>query len=345
MHHHKEIAGGAATGPGFALARQLDPLTIGHPCRDAGGQPAVVHDRALAVTCRARVVDQRPGAVAVRAGFGEGERPLVAGGEPGSVAHRAVSRAGTGPGTDAVTGRAGGPLGYAERHRHPGDRVGEADPHLGLDIGATPRPGRPGAASLGGPVEQATEKVAESARSTGSTGTARVAEDVVHVEPAGAGPAATGGRAEAAERAGRHQVPGLVVLLAFGVVGEHVIGLRHGLELVLGTLVAGVLVGMQIPGELAIGLLDLGTVSGLRDAEFLVEVLLVVVLGTHPEPPFIVIWITSFAVSPVPALERAGRAGRPIARCPGTTSSYLGTSGHCAQTGRSLPLPAEPAAC
>src|SRR3954451_16821765 len=72
---------------------------------------------------------------------------------------------------------------------------------------------------------------------------------------------------------------------------------------------------MQIPGELAIGLLDLGTVSGLRDAEFLIEVLFVIVLGTHPEPPFIVIWITSFVVSPVPADQRAGgRKGRLLDR-------------------------------
>ena len=83
---------------------------------------------------------------------------------------------------------------------------------------------------------------------------------------AGAGAKATGARAEGTQPA--H----LVVLLALLGVGEGLVSLADLLELLLGALVAGVLVGVEVPGELAERLLDVVLRGVLGHAERLVEV-------------------------------------------------------------------------
>src|SRR6478752_4470525 len=162
MNHHIQIARGTATRTRLALARQLDPLTVRYACWDASGQPAAVHDRPFPVTGGTRIVDDRPGPVAVRAGFGECERTLVPRGQPGSLAHRAVAGRRPRSRADPVAGRAGCPFGDAQRHSHSGDGVGEANAHLGFQVRATHGP-RAGAGLAAGAVEQATEEVAETA--------------------------------------------------------------------------------------------------------------------------------------------------------------------------------------
>src|SRR6478609_1374631 len=225
--------------------------------------------------------------------------------------------------------RAGGALGDAKRHRHSGHGVVEGDPHLGFQVGAAHGP-RPGVGLAAGPVEQTTEEVTETAGTAGSPG---IAEDVAHVEAAGtrSGSGSSAGAGEAAERTGGHQVAGLVVLLALRVVRQDVIGFGNRLELVLGALVARILVRMQVTGELAVGLLDLGARRVLRDAKLLVEVLFVIVLGAHPEPPFSL--MCSWSLLLVRAVPRHD-----------CESSYLGTALRsrlraCGHTGRSAPSP------
>ena len=72
-------------------------------------------------------------------------------------------------------------------------------------------------------------------------------------------------------------------LVAVGVVGaaplgvgEHLVGLRRGLELLLGLGVVGVDVGVQLAGEAAEGALHLGRVGFAADPEHLV------VVARHP---------------------------------------------------------------
>src|SRR5690606_10486328 len=91
---------------------------------------------------------------------------------------------------------------------------------------------------------------------------------------------------EPAERAGRHHVAGVVVLLAAGAVGQHVVRLGYRLELLLGLLVAGILVGMEVAGERAVGLLDLRRRGSLRHTPLVVLVLLGVVPFAHVSTSF-----------------------------------------------------------
>src|SRR5699024_9322414 len=72
-----------------------------------------------------------------------------------------------------------------------------------------------------------------------------------------------------------------VVLLTLLGVGEDGVGLAHVLELLLRLGIPGVAVRVVLLGELAVGLLDLGLVSVLADAEDGVEVLVQPVLTGH----------------------------------------------------------------
>src|SRR5439155_26680454 len=63
-----------------------------------------------------------------------------------------------------------------------------------------------------------------------------------------------------------------VVLFAFLLVAEDVVGVLDFLEAGLGLLVAGVAVGVVLPRQLAVGLLDLVLRGGLRDAQDFVVV-------------------------------------------------------------------------
>ena len=67
-----------------------------------------------------------------------------------------------------------------------------------------------------------------------------------------------------------------IILRALVGVGEHGVGLADFLEARLRGGIAGVLVGVELPGEVAIGLLELGVLGVAPDAEDGV-----VVLGRH----------------------------------------------------------------
>jgi hypothetical protein len=84
-----------------------------------------------------------------------------------------------------------------------------------------------------------------------------------------AAPAERVAAGEAARPAGRAEA---VVLLALGLVAEHVVGALDFLEAGLGLLVAGVAVGVVLPGQLAVGLLDIGFGGVAGNAEGFVQV-------------------------------------------------------------------------
>jgi hypothetical protein len=65
-----------------------------------------------------------------------------------------------------------------------------------------------------------------------------------------------------------------VIGTTFFVVAEHLVGLLDLLEALLGGLVARVDVGMELSGQPAVGLLDLGLRGPFRDSQDLVIVAL-----------------------------------------------------------------------
>ena len=104
---------------------------------------------------------------------------------------------------------------------------------------------------VGTAIEQATEDVAEPA--------SRIAEQVVNRWATRPGTAP-----REAETAAAKQPARLVVLLALGLIRQHVVGFGDFLEAPFGRGVARVLVGMVIPRQLAIGLFDLLGVASLE---------------------------------------------------------------------------------
>ncbi len=155
--------------------------------------------------------------------------------------------------------RTGG--GEPQRDRRAAHGVDERQRHLRLDVGAAP-----GGPTGAGPraAEQPAEHVAEAAgRPAAGPG-----EQVAQVE---ARDPAAGVRPRPEAPAGAEQAARLVVLPALGVVGQDVVGLGDLLEPLLA---AGVLVRVQVAGQLAVGLLDVGRRGVLGDAEGRVVVLL-----------------------------------------------------------------------
>src|SRR5699024_5961668 len=80
--------------------------------------------------------------------------------------------------------------------------------------------------------------------------------------------------------AGAHGADGVVLLTLLGII-EHRVGLADLLEPLLRLGVIGMVVGVVLPGLLAVGLLDLLRVGVLGDAEDRVEVLVEPVLSGH----------------------------------------------------------------
>ena len=91
----------------------------------------------------------------------------------------------------------------------------------------------------------------------------QVAEDLLE---------AAGGEAAEAAALLEGGVAEAVVLGATLGVGEHLVGLRGFLELLLGGRVARIAVGVMLEGDLAVGLLDLLRVGAAIDAEHFVIV-------------------------------------------------------------------------
>src|SRR5215470_19387891 len=67
-------------------------------------------------------------------------------------------------------------------------------------------------------------------------------------------------------------------------IGEEIVGRRHLLELLLGLLVAGVEVGMQLLRQLPIGLANVVGRGGLLDAQRLVGIFQAVLLASRARP-------------------------------------------------------------
>src|SRR5690606_624518 len=117
-----------------------------------------------------------------------------------------------------------------------------------------------------------------------SAGVEETGEDVLEASAAGL---TAGARAEAGAAA---HLADLVVLLPGLLVGQHLVRLSDLLELRLGLRVTRILVGMVLPRELPVRLLDLSVRRVRGDAQRLVEILLEpVVLGSgiHLAPPFV----------------------------------------------------------
>src|SRR5690606_10137206 len=150
------------------------------------------------------------------------------------------------------------------------DGVAEVECRLGLDIGAAARTRTGARCRSAGAVEQAAEEVAE------STVAGATAEQVADVEgrSGATGESAGAGTEAALHAAGGEHAAGLVVFLALGGIRQDGVGLADGLETFFGLGVTGVGVGMQVPRQFPVGLLDLVLRCVGGDAQVLVEVLL-----------------------------------------------------------------------
>ena len=297
-----EVAGWATVAAGRAAALQADLLPVGHPGRDASLHVtrAVLHARAAAGATGLLDGDAAAGAGAARRR--EAEEALVVVDDAAAAALAADGGLGAGPGAAAVTGAARGVAGEAERGGEPLGRVHEVQRQGGLHVGAALRAGACGRATASAATATAVEHLAE-----------EVAQAVgTHVEVEAAGARTTGAEATT------HRTEGadLVVLLALGLVAEHVVRRADLLEPLLGDGVAGVSVRVAVAGCGPIGLGDLLLGGLLADPEDLVVVLLEPLpLRCHPS-------LTSFAsrrpigVSRGPSpWPRAGRGPSTCSRC------------------------------
>ena len=163
-----------------------------------------------------------------------------------------------------MTGAAGHVARDADGGLDTGHRLAEIESERGLEVGA----------ALGA--------VAAAAAATTTTATTEHAAEQIgdvaalEVEPSGTGTEAGArptGTAETGAPHGTHG-PDLVVLLALGLVADDVVRGRDLLEAFLGGGIAGVGVGMQLTGQLAVRTRDVLRRRLLGDAEDLVVVLL-----------------------------------------------------------------------
>src|ERR1700739_3638336 len=94
MNRHIQVTRRCTAQPGLALSGRPDPLSVLDAGRDphVDGAGAGRHAGALALV--AGVLDDRAGAPAIGAGFGEAERALVAVDHAGAVASGTNLRAG-----------------------------------------------------------------------------------------------------------------------------------------------------------------------------------------------------------------------------------------------------------
>ncbi len=124
------------------------------------------------------------------------------------------------------------------------------------------------------------------------------------------------GAATHATAAHRPEAADLVVLLALGLVTEHVVGGRHFLESLLRNRVTGVLVGVQLACQLAVGLGDVLRCGIVLDAEHLVVVLLepLALCGHAHSPPLDDVLASMTWPSQSRVRTIAGRRVRPFQR-------------------------------
>src|SRR4029077_945566 len=101
-----EVAGRAAAGAGLAFPGDPDPRPVLDPRRDPHLVALGLPGEAGAAAGRAGVLDDLPGAAALRAGLADREEALTLGVDAAAFAARAGDRAGAGLGTAAAAGRA-----------------------------------------------------------------------------------------------------------------------------------------------------------------------------------------------------------------------------------------------
>ena len=259
VEDHVEVAGRRGPRSGLALATQLEARAVVDAGRDLDVQLLRPALGAAATARRTRVGDDRPLTVAVAAGLGDREEPLL-------EAHLARAAAlGAGARRRA---RLRAPPAARLAGREARDRDGllaaeggllEADLELVAEVLAPSRPPTSAAPAAGA------EEVAE-----------QIADDVLE---AGAEVEAGAGSAALLEGG----VPEAVVEIPPPGIGEHLVGLGDLLEPLLGRgSIVGVAVGMELERETAVRLLDLVVVRAAGDAENLVVVALHGTPGASP---------------------------------------------------------------
>ncbi len=149
---------------------------------------------------------------------------------------------------------------------------GEVDPDLARDVRAL-HPGIGAATTTAPTAEEISKQVSDAPRALRHTARA---EQVFHAPAAAATAAArrraVGSSGVAVEAFAQAFLAKLVVEAALCLVRQGLIGAIHGLESSLGLLVARVLVGVQLGGELAICFFDLGVGRTALDSELFVKV-------------------------------------------------------------------------
>src|SRR6266542_838370 len=243
-----EVARGSAEETAFALPSEPQLVAVFHTRRNGDLEELLARDATLATAVVARVAVESagPGAGGTRPRhrqepLGEADLPLAA-------ARATDIGGGAGHLARASAGLAGLVPRDLDLGLDPACRFLQRDLEPVLEIGATPRARAP-AATTSAP-EEALDQVLEHRAEA-------------RLESGGSG-ARPGHRAEA------------IVLRPLVRIGEHAVGLADLLEALLGSVVARILVGVELAGEGAVGVLERGVVGVAPHAEEGV-----VVLGRH----------------------------------------------------------------
>src|ERR1700738_4364694 len=176
MHGDVQVARRRPPQPCLALTGQPDALPVLHAGRYPDVYRAGAGSRPGAFALGAGVLDDRAGAPAVGARFGEPERALVAVDHARSVARAAHLRAGARACTAAMTVGARCGAGEPQRHRYALGGLEEVELGLGLEVVAATRTTRPRLRTR--PTEQSAEQVPD----VRAAGLAGGVEQIVEVE-------------------------------------------------------------------------------------------------------------------------------------------------------------------
>ena len=263
LDHHLQVAVHAALTRGVALARDGEDHTLAHAGRNLDLHDLLPAQRAFALALVARRGDHLARAAA-RGAHALRLHPA----EEGVLHPRHIARAVAGrtgrigigvPGSRAAALVAGDGLVDLEFLRNSVGDLGQrqTDPHA--DVRAAVHAPSPAAV-----------RRAESAPEMAAENVAELREDVLHREPSAAEAAEAAG--PAACRAAHSGMAELVVTGALVGVRQHVVGLCGLLEFLLGLLVPGVFVGVELDGRFAVGLLYFVCVSVLRNAQHFVVI-------------------------------------------------------------------------
>src|SRR5688500_6346322 len=240
-----EIAGRPAVDAARALSGETQLHAVVDARRNLHGQHPLGAFPPLAAANLARALVQLPFAAAAGTRPGHGEKAVAHAHLAASLTRlaRGLARAGLGAGAGARLAA----LQARDLHLRleAGRGLLERDLQLVLEVLPAHRARAAAAASAAGAGEE-------------------VVEDVFEQRAEPTREAAAGGRARCGAEA--------VVVRALVGIGEDRVGLAELLEALLGLLVTGILVGMELHGQLPVGLLQLGVAGTLVDAENLVIV-------------------------------------------------------------------------